>query len=173
MLSRSPARCNAAATLSRDRVVGVLENVELVINDAASRNPLRHTEPERFPHVHAGRLNAFALTAAQLRSEELVQRFLLPLLAKPQWLAGLQIAHYGKKLVDLPPINLIYAHLPERRRTSRCHPSLQTAQVDRPHRALCQTTPPRHFSRRSTFTCLSDCILEPLAERRLTRQRRH
>jgi hypothetical protein len=65
------------------RIVGVLEDVELVGYDAASRNPLRHTQPERLPHVHTGGLDAYALPASELRPEVLVQRLLLPLLPKP------------------------------------------------------------------------------------------
>src|SRR4029077_351221 len=68
-------------------VVSVLDDVELVMNDAAYWNPFLHTQPERLPHVHAGRLDASSLTAPNLRSEELVQRLLLPFLAKPQRLA--------------------------------------------------------------------------------------
>src|SRR5579862_8763438 len=103
--------------------------MEFVIDDTASGSPLFDTQPERFPHVHAARFDASALSASQLRSEELVQRLLLPFLAKPQGLASLQIAHDGKKLVVLSPINLIHTHLSERRLTPRCRPSLQVAQI--------------------------------------------
>jgi hypothetical protein len=102
------------------RVVGVLDDMEFVIDDTASRNPLLDTQPKRFPHVHAARFDASALSASQLRSEELVQRLLLPFLAKPQGLAGLQIAHYRKKFVVLPPVNLIHTHLPESWLAPRC-----------------------------------------------------
>src|SRR5258707_15517220 len=93
------------------RVVGVLDDVELVIDDAARGSPLLDAETERLPHIYADRLDAFALPAPQLSSEEFVQRLFLPFLPHPQWLAGLQIAHHGEKLVFLPPVNLVHSHL--------------------------------------------------------------
>src|ERR1700728_685049 len=60
------------------RIVGVLDNVELVVHDATLPSPLLNTEPERLPHVHAGRLDALALPSAELGREILVQRLLLP-----------------------------------------------------------------------------------------------
>jgi hypothetical protein len=92
---------------------------------AASWNPLLHTQPEGFPHSHAGRLDASSLAASQLRSEEFVQRLLLAFLAKPQRLAGLQITHCRQKFIALPAVKLIHTHLPERRLTPGCGPSFQ------------------------------------------------
>src|SRR6266496_6635985 len=65
------------------RIVGVLDDVELVVYDAARRSPVLNAEPERIPHVHTGSLDAFALPASELRPEILVQRLLLALLPKP------------------------------------------------------------------------------------------
>src|SRR5262249_9106331 len=152
------------------RVVGVLHDVELVIHDAASGNPLLQAQPERCPHVHAGRLDASPLAASQLRSEELVQRLLLSFLAEPQRLAGLQIAHYGKELVALSPVNLIYTHLPQRRFSPPFPPSLPIAQIHRPPRAFCPSAPPRPLSPPCSLTRLAHALLEPPAERRLAGQ---
>jgi hypothetical protein len=116
------------------------------------------------------RLDAFALAAPHLRFKELVQRFLLPLHAKPQRLTGLQVAHHRQKLVALAAVNLIHTHLPERRLAPLGNPSFQVAQIDGPHRSLGQTETSSHLSRRCAFACLSDCILEAFAERRLTGQ---
>ncbi len=65
------------------RIVGVLDDVELVVYDAACRNPLLNTAPERLPHVHTSGLDALPLPASELRPEVLVQGLLLPLLPKP------------------------------------------------------------------------------------------
>src|SRR5580658_8445353 len=51
------------------RVVGMLDNVELVIYDAAGWSPLLNAQPKRFPHVHAGRRDAFTLPSAELPPE--------------------------------------------------------------------------------------------------------
>src|SRR5664280_511334 len=89
------------------RIVGVLDDVELVVYDAARRSPLLNTEPERLPHVHAGGLDAFALPASELGPEILVQRFLLPLLPNPERLAGFQITHYRQKFIVFAPVDLV------------------------------------------------------------------
>src|SRR5262249_11613352 len=65
-----------------DRIVGVLEDVKLVIDEAASGNPFLHAEAERLPHVHARRLDPFPLPADQLAAKELTHRLLLALPAK-------------------------------------------------------------------------------------------
>jgi hypothetical protein len=54
--------------------MGVLEEVELVLDDAASGSARLQTEPEWLPPVHAGRCEARALPAAELRADKLVQR---------------------------------------------------------------------------------------------------
>jgi hypothetical protein len=92
----------------------VPQDVELIINDAALRGPLFKTQAGWFPHIHATGLNASAPPSAQLRPEELLQRFLLSVSAKPQRLASLQIAHHREKLVALSSVDLIHTHLPQR-----------------------------------------------------------
>jgi hypothetical protein len=42
-------------------IVGMLDDVELVVHDLALWRPLLNAQPERFPHVHARRLNPLAL----------------------------------------------------------------------------------------------------------------
>src|SRR5436309_2830241 len=71
------------------------------------------------------------LPCGQLFLEECVQRFFLAFPAEPQWLGGFQVAHHRQKLLLLPQMNLVHAHLPQRRLAPRCGPSLQIAQVDR------------------------------------------
>src|SRR5256885_7630890 len=51
------------------RIVGVLDDVELVVYDAAPRSPLLNTQPERLPHVHASRLDR---KSTRLNSSHLV-----------------------------------------------------------------------------------------------------
>src|SRR5262249_2539288 len=96
------------------RVVGVLDDVELVIDDAAAWSPLLQAEPERLPHVDARRLDPFPLPADQLATKEIIQRLLLPFPAKPQWLGRLQIAHYREKLALLAPVDFVHPHLSQR-----------------------------------------------------------
>ena len=106
----------------------------------------------------------------QLRPEVLVQRLLLPLLPKPQRLAGFQIAHYRQKLVLLPPVDLIHAHLFQRWLTAPLVPTFQIAQVDRAHRGLRQVESPRHLTGGGALAGFPDDLFESLAERRLGRQ---
>src|SRR6266566_5835900 len=63
--------------------VGMLEEVELFVNQAAGRRPLCQAEPVGLPHVQAGRLDPVPLFPAQLGAEELIQRLLLPLSSEP------------------------------------------------------------------------------------------
>src|ERR1039457_6462538 len=67
-----------------DGVVGMLQHMKLVVDDLGLRGPLLDAQSERFPHVDTDRLDTFPLPADQLATKELVQRLLLPLLAKPQ-----------------------------------------------------------------------------------------
>src|SRR5580700_8467595 len=59
--------------------VGVLHDVELVVDQATLRNPLLQAQTIRLMHVHASRTNRTPLKSAQLLLEELIQRFFLPL----------------------------------------------------------------------------------------------
>src|SRR4051794_31169975 len=104
---------------------------------------------------------------------KLVQRLLLPVSAKPQWLAGLQIAHYREKLVALSPVNLIHAHLSQRWLASLRVPSLQTAQIDGTHRTLDQSESPGHLPRRCALARLRHRLLKTLTEGRFTRKQRN
>ncbi len=94
-----------------DRIVGVLDDVELVIHDLAVRRPFLDAQTERLPHVHARRLNPLPLPAIQLAPKEFIQCLFLALPAKPQRLRCLQIAHNGEKLALLASVQLIHAHL--------------------------------------------------------------
>jgi hypothetical protein len=60
--------------------------------------------PERLPHVYAGRLDPLPLPGGQLATKEFIQRLLLPRFAKPQRLAGFQIAHH-RELALPGPLN--------------------------------------------------------------------
>lgn len=53
-----------------DGRVGMLQNLELVVNQAAAKRPLLQTEPAGFPHVQAGGLDPLPLFLAQLRMKE-------------------------------------------------------------------------------------------------------
>jgi hypothetical protein len=66
-----------------DGFVGVLQNVEFVVHDAAVRGPLFDTVGERPPHIHASRRNALPLAFLQFGSKKLIQRFLLAILSEP------------------------------------------------------------------------------------------
>src|SRR5471030_265370 len=103
----------------------------------------------------------------QLAAKEIVQRLLLPLLAEPQRLARLQIAHHRQKLILLTLIDLIDAHLPQRWLPPSGFPSLKVPQIDRPYRALCQPHASGYLPRRRTLARLSHRILESLAVGRL------
>src|ERR1019366_7259108 len=113
----------------------MLHDVELVIHDPALRQPLLDALPERLPHIHTASSDRIALEAAQLLPEELVQRFFLPFPPEPQRLSGLQVAHHGEELLFLPQMNLVKAHLPQGRLSSRLRPALQIAKIDGSPRA--------------------------------------
>src|ERR1700745_3155213 len=65
-------------------LVGVLHDMELVIDDPAIRCVLLDAQSKRLPHIHTRRGDPHALMGTQFAHEELVERFLLPLPAKPQ-----------------------------------------------------------------------------------------
>ena len=89
----------------------MLEDVELVIDDAAPRNPFLQAQAERLPHIDACGLNAFPLATDQLGTKEIIQRLFLPFPAKPQRLGSFQIAHYRKELALLAAIDFVHTHL--------------------------------------------------------------
>src|SRR5450755_4747410 len=90
-----------------------------------SRSEPQNARPERLPHVHAGGFDPFPLPADQLSAKEIIQRLLLPLPAKPQWLCRLQIAHHREELALLAPVDFVHPHLSERRLAPLRLPSLQ------------------------------------------------
>jgi hypothetical protein len=83
-------------------LVGVLHDVELVVDDAAAGSPLLDTPPERFPHIHARRRDAHALARAQLGLKEFIQRFFFSFPAEPYRLAAFQVAHHRDELLLFP-----------------------------------------------------------------------
>src|SRR5487761_838535 len=87
------------------------KNVELVIHDPAIPSPLFDAVGKRPPHIHASRFDALPLTFRQLRSEKLIERFLLAILSEPQGLAGLQVANHGDEFHLLAEVDLIHTHL--------------------------------------------------------------
>jgi hypothetical protein len=78
----------------------MLQNVELVIHDPAVHSPLGNAVSKWAPHIHARRLDALSLGFTQLRSKQLIERFLLGILPEPRRLAGLQVADHGGELVS-------------------------------------------------------------------------
>ena len=66
----------------------MLNNVELVVDNATLQYPLFEAQTERLPHVHTACLDTLAAPPTQFGPEKLVQRLLLPVSAEPQWLAG-------------------------------------------------------------------------------------
>lgn len=128
----------------------MLHDVELVIDDRAVRSPLFDAQTVRLLHVQAGGLNPAPLPDAESPLKELVQALFLPLPPEPQRLAGFQVAHHAEKLLFLPQIDLIHAHLAQPRLPTRRAPALQIAQIDRPDRARRQP--------KLSATCLADAI---------------
>jgi hypothetical protein len=53
-----------------DGRVGMLHDVEFVVDDLTLRRPVLDAQAEGLPHVNAGRLNAFPLPVAQLAAKE-------------------------------------------------------------------------------------------------------
>src|SRR5438552_19102039 len=91
----------------------MLQDMELVVDDLAPRRPLLNAQPEGFPHIHARRLNALPLPGHELATKEFIQGLLLPLAAKPQRCARLQIADHRMKPALLAPVDFVDSHLPE------------------------------------------------------------
>src|SRR5262249_10932003 len=52
------------------RSIGVLHDVELVIDDLAVRSPLLDAQPVGLPHIHTGSLNPAPLPGAEFGVEE-------------------------------------------------------------------------------------------------------
>src|ERR1700720_4203412 len=96
-------------------LVGMLHDVELVIDDAAAGSPLLDAQPKRLPHIYARHLDACSLPGAQFCIEELVQGLLLPLPPEPQRFTALQVARDGQEFLLLPQMDLIHSQLPQRR----------------------------------------------------------
>src|SRR6202167_5418478 len=172
------ARC---ATLAEEfrapnlghRFVGMLHDVELVVDQATLRNPLLQAQTIGLMHVHTSGPNRTPLKRAELLLEELIQRFLLPFPPEPQRLSCFQIAYHREKLLFLPQIDFIHPHLPQRWLPSSLCPALQIAQIDGSDRAAGQSKLSRHTSPRRTLTRQPHRLFEALAERRLTRQLRY
>ncbi len=120
-------------------------------------------------HVHTSSTYCTPLESAQLRLEELIQRFFLPFPPEPQWLARVQIAHHREELLLLPQVDLVYTHLPQRRLPPALRPALQVAHIDGSDRAAGQSKLSRHPSHRRALTGQPHRLFEALAEWRLAR----
>jgi hypothetical protein len=92
-------------------LVGMLQNVELVIHDPAVHSPLGHAVREWPPHIHARRRDALPLGFTPLRSKKLIERFLLAILPEPHRFAGLPVADHGDELPLLAEVDLVHTHL--------------------------------------------------------------
>jgi hypothetical protein len=68
------------------------------------------------------------------------------------------------KFVVLPPVDLIYSHLPQWRLAAVPIPPFQVTHIDGAHRRLRQLESPRHLAGSGTLAGLSDNLFEPLAE---------
>src|SRR5258707_5707918 len=152
---------------------GVLHDVELVVHDAALRQPLLDALPKWVPHVHTGRSHSAALKGTQLRLEELVERLLPAFRPEPYRLAAVQVAHHGDELLLLAKKDLVDPHLPKCWFAPRLSPTCQITLIDGPHRARRKAKLPRHSAGRRTLAGLPDRILEALAERCLRGQQGH
>src|SRR5260370_26622401 len=151
------------------RSARMLQNVKLVVDDPALRNPLFQALAKRFPHVHTRRSNRTSLKRTQMLLEKLVQRLFLPLPPEPQRLPRFQIADHRQELLLLPQIDLIHSHLPQRRLSSPLRPATQIAHIDGSYRTAGQAKLPCHSSHRRTLTGQPHRLFEALAERRLAR----
>src|SRR5262249_5090582 len=153
-----------------DRVVGMTDDVELVINNPALRRPLRQALLPGRPHIHTGRLDRPPLAQAQLRAEILIQGLLLAFPPEPERFRRLQIADSREESGLLSQVDLIYAHLPECRRPPPGVPSRQKPLINCSHGALRQPVLPRHLPDRCALARHSYGVLESFTERRLARQ---
>src|SRR5262249_48867199 len=151
---------NARSPHFVDRVVGVTDNVELVIDNPALRRPLRQALLPGRPHIHTGRLDRPPLAQAQLRAEILIQRLFLAFPPEPERFRRLQIADYREESGLLSQVDLIYAHLSECRPPPTRVPSRQKPLVYRSHGALGQPLLPRHLSDRRALARHSYGVLE-------------
>jgi len=64
-------------------LIGVLHDVEFVVDDGTVRCPLLDAGLKRLPHVYAGRLDPLPLSCTQLDSKEFVQGIFLSLQTVP------------------------------------------------------------------------------------------
>ena len=84
----------------------------LVVHNAAVGRPLGNAVGERTPHIHTSRRDALPLAFCQLRSEKLIERFLLAILPEPQGLAT--VAKLLTTVIEfhlLAKVNLIHTQL--------------------------------------------------------------
>jgi len=156
-----------------DRLVGVLHDMELVVDDGAVGGPLLDAAAVGLPHVHAGRLDPPPLASAQLRPEELVQRLFLPFPAEPERLRALQITHHRDEFRGLPQKDLVHSQVVQGRLAALPIPAFQIAQIDGSDCTLGHSKLLGHTPRRSTLAGLSHGLLETFGERRLARQLLH
>src|SRR6516225_8943528 len=125
------------------------------------------------PHIHARRRDALSLPGTELCSEKLIEGCLLAVLSEPQRLAGFQVADHRDELHLLTEVDLVHPHLPQAILAPCGIPPLQIPQVDRSHRAGCQSKMPGNLAHRGTFASLPHSVLKIFAERCFTRQLRH
>ena len=113
---------------------------------------LLDAQPVWLPHVEAGRRDPHSLAPAQLLLKELIESFFLRFPSEPDRLRAVEVAHHRTKLLLLPQVDLVYAHLRQHRLPAARRPPLQIAQVDRSHGARRQAEPQRRLPRRRTVT---------------------
>ena len=118
------------------RLSSVLQNVEPVVT-------MRHWGTHccrlagTVPHVDTGRSNRVSLKGTQLLLEKLKTRpaSVSSAPAEPQPFSCLQFRHHRQKLLSLPQIDLVDAHLAQDRSAPPLIPVPEMAQVDGSHRA--------------------------------------
>jgi hypothetical protein len=85
-----------------DGFIGMLQNVEFVVDNAAVGGPLLNAIGERPPHSYTSGLNSFPLSGTQLGSEKLIEGFLLAILAEPQGLPVSKLLTTVMNFICLP-----------------------------------------------------------------------
>src|SRR5262249_10763502 len=147
-----------------DRGVRMLHHVELVVDNATPWGPGLDAHRERAPHIHARGLNPRALAARQLAPKEGVEGGLCPIRAKPHRLSRVEVAHYGQEFHPLAEIDLIDAHLLERRAPPVSCPPLQIPRADRAPRPRSEPELATRLACSGRFAGQADGVLKPFAE---------
>jgi hypothetical protein len=94
--------------------VGVLQDMERVVDDPSPGEMHLEAQPKRLPHVHADGLHGPTASRGQGLREEPIQRLARALFPQPQGLPCVEVAHHRQELRLLSEEDLIHAELAER-----------------------------------------------------------